>query len=119
MNKTNLNEKGQEVLNPTPLAIPFGFQRPPTLQEQIRRLMRYEYEFMKQATGDDIETPEEADDFDVGDDFEIDPVSGHEYFDPELDPRVVPQETLREEIQKEKTTSEENPQGVNSEAAST
>lgn len=119
MNKTRLNEKGQEVLNPKPLAIPLGFQRPPTLQEQVRRLMRYEYNLMKQATGDDIETPEEADDFDVGDDFDIDPVSGHEYIDPEIDPKVIPQETLREEIQKEdKTTSEEIPKEAHSEATS-
>lgn len=119
MNKTRLNEIGQEVLNPKPLAIPLGFQRPPTLQEQVRRLMRYEYNLMKQATGDDIETPEEADDFDVGDDFDIDPVSGHEYIDPEIDPKVMPQETLREEIQKEdKTTSEEIPKEAHSEAPS-
>lgn len=114
----NLNEKGQEVLDPTPMAIPFGYQRPPTLQEQIRRLMRYEYDLMKQATGEDVETPEEADDFDVGDDFDIDPVSGHEYVDPELDPRDVPLEPLRDTLKQDNVPSEETPKEASSEATS-
>lgn len=73
-----LNEKGQEVLDPTPLSIPFGFQRPPTLEERIMRLMRSEFDrrMAVASSEDDIETPEEADDFDIGDDF--DPSSPYE-----------------------------------------
>lgn len=109
-----LNERGQEVLDPTPMAIPVGFERPLTLQEQIRRLMRVEYDRMRAVSGDDLETPEEADDFDVGDDYDIDPVSGHEFIDAE--PAVeAPSGNLKEDFTK---TSEENAQAANSEATS-
>lgn len=117
MNKTNLNEFGQEVLDPRPLSIPVGFQRPPTLQEQIRRLMRFEYENIRNAGVDDVETPEEAEDFDTGEDLDIQ--SPYEIDD---DPVVVPTSTLREEIEEiqkeDNNTSEENPPGANSEASS-
>lgn len=86
-----LNEKGQEVLDPTPLSIPFGFERPATLEERIMRLMRSEFD-RRQAVAsadDDIETPEEADDFDVGDDF--DPSSPYEN---EFMPDVAPDAPL-------------------------
>lgn len=114
MNITNLNERGQEVLDSTPMAIPFGFERPPTLQEQIRRLMRVEYDRMRAVTGnEDFETPEEADDFDIGDDFDIDPVSGHEYVESEP-PLEAPTGNLKEDFK----TSEETPQEASSEAPS-
>ena len=114
MNKINLNERGQEVLDPRPLAIPVGFQRPPTLQEQIRRLMRYEYDNLRRAGVDDVETPEEAEDFDTGEDLDI-----RTPYEIDDDPVEVPTSTLREEIQKEdKTSSEETPKEANSEASS-
>ena len=34
-----LDENGAEVLDTTPLAIPVGFERPPTLEAQIERIM--------------------------------------------------------------------------------
>lgn len=34
-----LDEKGREVLDDTPVAIPVGFERPPTLEAQIERIM--------------------------------------------------------------------------------
>lgn len=109
----NLNDKGQEVLDPTPMAIPFGFQRPPTLQEQLMRLMRVHYDLKHD---DAFETPEEADDFDVGDDFDIDPVSGHEYVESEP-AKELPTGNLMEDFDSE-NTSEETAQQANSEATS-
>lgn len=70
-----------EPVDSKPMAIPVGFQRPPTLQEQVARLVRTEVS--RRAAEQGLETFEEADDFEVGDDFE--PNSPHELvFDPEL-----------------------------------
>lgn len=67
-----LDEYGREVLDPTPLDIPIGFERPLTLEQQIQRLMRIEYQKVAQLRDmEGYETPEEADDFDVDDDFDI------------------------------------------------
>lgn len=53
--------EGKEVLSPVPVAVTIGMQRPPTLQEQLRRVMRQE------ARANHVETVEEALDFDVED----------------------------------------------------
>lgn len=71
-----LDKNGHEVLDDTPIALPMGFGRPPSLQEQIRQMVRIEHLKMVDA-GHDVESPEEADDFDVGDDY--DPSSPWEY----------------------------------------
>jgi len=63
-----------EVLDPTPIAMPVRFHRHQTLQEQIQMYTRNTLN--KMAAANDQETFEEADDFDIGDDFE--PVSEHE-----------------------------------------
>lgn len=75
-----------EKVDPKPAGIPVGFQRPPTLQEQVQRFIRHE---MSQAAANGgLETWEEADDFDVGDDY--DPSSPHELvFDPELGKEIT------------------------------
>jgi len=89
----HLDERGHEVLDPTPMEIPLGFKRPPTLQEQIRQLIRTE--MSQNAKGKGMETFEEADDFEVGDDF--DPSSPYELnFDQEIqarDPKGFKEET--------------------------
>lgn len=114
-----VNEKGQEVLSDVPMAIPVGFERPLTLQEQIRRLMRVEYDRMAMAGVDpnDMETPEEADDFDVDDDF--DPSSP---FEDGFMPDDVPAEPITSDQNfnpnADKVTSEEAPQEQVSEASS-
>lgn len=67
------NERGEEILDPTPIQPPLGYKRPPTLSEQIRAQV-------VAAKLDELysmeETQEEADDFEVGDDFT--PLSPHE-----------------------------------------
>lgn len=59
------NDKGEEVLDPTPLAMPLGYRRPPSLAETISRMIRGEMSKVAQASG--YESFEEADDFDVMD----------------------------------------------------
>jgi len=76
MHPTNMkrfNAKGEELLDPTPMAPPLGYKRQPSLYEQIQAAVR-------QSKLDELyqleETEEDADDFEVGDDFE--PFSEHE-----------------------------------------
>lgn len=76
-----LNEKGHEVLDDTPVAMPVGFKRPQSMTDMIRQYVRTE--LSKQASEQGNETWEEADDFDVGDDY--DPKSPWELtFDQEM-----------------------------------
>lgn len=90
---SKFDEKGRELPDPTPIAVPAHFKRPPTLQEQIRSMVRSE-ELRRLVESRDMETFEEADDFDVGEDF--DPRSPHELvFDPELG-KEIPQEVAHE-----------------------
>lgn len=76
-----LNEKGREILDPTPMAPPVGYKRQPSLSEQIREMVRSERLAMEAASAG-FETLEEADDFDIPDD-PIDPRTPYEaHFDP-------------------------------------
>lgn len=78
--KKHKPKKATEVLDSTPVAMPVNFHRPPTLQEQIQRLTRQSLN--KLAAQEGKESFEEADDFDIGEDFE--PASPHEIeFGPE------------------------------------
>lgn len=63
-----LNKDGSEIADPVPLAASLKFKKPPTLQEQVRRLMQREMQEHIHGLGH--ETFEEANDFDVGDDFD-------------------------------------------------
>lgn len=76
--RARLNDFGWEKLDPVPLEPPVGFQRPLTMEEQVRRLMRVEYDRMA-AYNADLETPEDADDFDIEDDpvMELTPYEEH------------------------------------------
>lgn len=75
------NEKGEEILDPTPISVPVGFKRPIPLNERIREMVRREAS--EYARSLDMDTFEEADDFDTGDD-DLDPRSPwEEDFDPE------------------------------------
>lgn len=69
------DEDGGEVLDPTPMQPPLGYKKTPTLSEQIAMQVR---RMKLELLNDDSvhETEEEADDFEVGDDFE--PLSPHE-----------------------------------------
>lgn len=89
--KATLDKQGHEVPSDKPIALPTGMKRPETLQEQISRLVRHE-QFAQAVTGDqDEESFDEADDFEVGEDF--DPSSPYEtVFDPIIQRDVSPAE---------------------------
>lgn len=73
--KQRHTKEGGEVLDPTPLQPPLGYKRTPSLSEQIAmQVRRMKLELLQD---DSIaETEEEADDFEIGDDFH--PLSPHE-----------------------------------------
>lgn len=60
-------ENGKEVQDHTPVSLPFGYDRPEPLHLRVRRMI---LEGIQQIKGPDIETLEEANDFDIEDDPE-------------------------------------------------
>lgn len=60
------NERGEEMPDPTPVEVPLGFRKPPTLHEQIKMFIRTE-EFRRAAAREGVENFEEANDFELGD----------------------------------------------------
>lgn len=63
------NDKGEEIMDPTPCEVPTGFHRPPSLQERIKMLVRSEnLRLAAEAAGN--ETFEEANDFDIDDELD-------------------------------------------------
>ncbi len=80
MRGVRTDKEGREIPDPRPVALPVGYKKPPTLQQQIQQMIRAE-DFRRANERQGFETEAEADDFDVGDDF--DPHSPYEYgFDP-------------------------------------
>lgn len=57
------NERGQEIPDPTPVAMPINFRRPESLVDMMRRLIRTEVS--QHAESLEAESFEEANDFDV------------------------------------------------------
>lgn len=72
---------GSEVPDPTPMAPPVGYKPAPSLADQIREMVRSE-RLAREAQEAGFETFEEADDFDVGDDYEPN-TPYEETFDPQ------------------------------------
>lgn len=73
-----LTPDGRELVDSTPIAPPIGYKRQPSLAEQMRQLI---YQSQLQGNQDGPESFEDADDFEVGDDY--DPSSPYEAeFDP-------------------------------------
>lgn len=67
------NPDGEAMLDPKPMQPPLGYKRQPSLADQIRQqVLAAKLEALDALE----ETEEEADDFEVGEDFE--PVSPHE-----------------------------------------
>jgi len=80
---TYLTEDGREKPDPTPLAPPIGYVKQPHLWEQMREMVRHQ--LSEAAVDSGRESFEEADDFDVGDDY--DPTSPYEeVFEPYIPP---------------------------------
>lgn len=63
------NERGEEIIDPTPKQPPLGYKRSLSLSEQIAQQVRIQRLAMLEDMMDP-ETEDEADDFNVGDDFE-------------------------------------------------
>ncbi|AXH73283.1 MAG: hypothetical protein [Microviridae sp.] len=75
-----LDEFGREIPDPVPMAPPLGFRAAPTMAEIVRQQIMGE-RLRQEAAAMGKESWDEADDFDVGDDF--DPSSPwEEQFDP-------------------------------------
>lgn len=80
MSKHNAN--GEEILDPTPVALPIRFKRPTPLNERIKQMVAQEMSLAAQAAGE--ESFNEADDFNIPDD-PIDPSTPYEEnFDPHV-----------------------------------
>lgn len=89
-----LDEDGREILDPKPVELPAGMKRPESLAEQVQRLVRRQVSEYAAMHGH--ETFDEADDFDVGEDF--DPHTPYEEdFDPVLQRDVTPDDFLNPE----------------------
>lgn len=87
------DEKGHEIPDPTPMEPAIGHRPGPTLREQIRAMV---LEASREAESAGYESLEEADDFDVGDDYE--PESPYE-LDADL-PAVAELKRRKEEAEK-------------------
>lgn len=85
-----LDEFGREILDQTPVSLPIHYDRPEPIHLQIRRMV---LEAMAAQTGKDVETLEDANDFEIPDD----PSSfDTEYTEPDLDPPPALQYTPEE-----------------------
>lgn len=108
-----LDELGREINDPTPMEPPLGYVRQPSLAEQIRDMVRGE-KLRMEAEAAGMETFEESDDFDVGDDY--DPHSPYENdFDPPLSELVKAGKEV-ETSAKQKDPVREDPQPKKAEA---
>lgn len=67
--KAILNADGHEMLNGTPVAPPIGYKKQPSMFENIRNMVRSE-RLAQEAEALGAETFEEADDHEIGDDYE-------------------------------------------------
>lgn len=83
---TALDEHGREIPSPLPLAPPIGYQKTDPLHKRIAEMIRSE-RLAQEARSAGFETMEEADDFDIGDDY--DPYSPYEH-DFDVVDRYVP-----------------------------
>lgn len=78
-----LDKNGQEWLDQTPVAIPFKVERPEPIHLRMRRIAESFYQEMIHE-GEDVETVDEANDFDIPDD----PESRSPYEEPDYLPSV-------------------------------
>jgi len=77
-----LDEKGREIVSPLPMEPPLGYKRQPTMVEIIRQQIQAEH-LARDLAKAGVETFEEADDFEVGDDYEP-----HSPWENEFDPPI-------------------------------
>jgi len=111
LGNARLDPNGAEVLDETPIMIPSGLTRPETLAEKVAHMLRGERMRMA-AEAQGFETFDEAEDFDVDDDY--DPHSQWENdFDVPLDELRRRAFQLREEIaERQNPKPEESPSTI-------
>lgn len=71
-----LDHLGREIPNPTPLAPPVGYVKQPTIAELMRKMI---HQVSFEAANAGAETEEEANDFDVDEDYEPESPWEHEF----------------------------------------
>lgn len=99
----------KEILDPTPVEIPEGAKLPETLEEKLKRMLAGMVVERYGRDSDEVETFEEAMDFDIPDDPD-DPMSGYEVQDMEdLPPPVEPEPEPDPEPQPPDTSPPEDP----------
>lgn len=110
-----LTDDGYEVNNPLPLVLDTGLKRPPTLAEQIKRVLRAEID--RSAMDGGMESYEDANDFDV-DEEEL-PVSKYEVMEDEVpieapaEPAQPQPKAAESEVKDESSSdNEDTPSGV-------
>jgi len=103
-----LDDRGREVVDPTPVEIPIGFRIPPTLEDRIRMLVRGE-ELRLAAERRGFETFRESEDFDI----QEDPVDPHTPYEAVFDP-LPP---LRDKVEVKEPVKEGSPAPVLKEPA--
>lgn len=102
-------EDGSEVHNPEPMYLPMN-DRPPTLQEQIKRVIRHE--LSRNVKNEGYETFEESNDFEIEDEDELiqpyrvvdmveDFVDNEDKPEPDLDDQSNPDQEDKEVNEKE------------------
>lgn len=96
--------RGYELPDPTPMSPAVGHKPGPTLREQIRDMIASE-RLAQEAAAAGFETLEEADDFDVGDDY--DPVTPYE-LDRDL-PTIMELKRRKDEAEKVKPAPSPKP----------
>lgn len=88
-----LTKDGREKPDPTPMEPPLGFKKQPSIMDQVAGMIRSE-RLRREAEALGLESLEESDDFDIGDDF--DPRSPYEYnFDPAMSREDYAEQLLR------------------------
>lgn len=76
------DQYGREIPDSEPMQPPIGYNRQPSLSEQMRAMI-VSHQLAREAAEAGMETFEEADDFEIGDDFEEERHSPYEAnFDP-------------------------------------
>lgn len=76
-NMGRLDERGRELLDGRPMEPPVGYNPQPSLMEKIRKMV-HDAQIQRDLAKAGVETFDEANDFDVGDDY--DPTSPWEQF---------------------------------------
>lgn len=98
----SLDENGHEVLDQTPVDIPFHVDRPEPIHLRLRRIAEQIYA-ERQHVGEDVESLDEANDFEVEDD----PSCYEPYPEPDYDPLQELQDLQARQKQPAEFTPEE------------